>query len=380
MTTGDRDRAGGTKERAAAARGAATAAPPRRRILAAAALAPVLAGVGAATAHATDGRDCPPDRDGSDGPDGRDPDRDRDRDHGRGQGRGQGGRELLRPVPTAASDWSKVATVLGRQGSLLGETIYRTGYPRHDLKVVSHGVKVSAGLALGSHVAFARYSDGSSLVMGDLTVTETEMQHAIDALHAHDIMVTAVHKHLLSHTPDIWWMHVHGHGHDAVALARGMRAAFDRTGTPPGKKPGTPPRIDLDTKAMDTALGAKGSNAQGIYKSVFRRRETITDGGLLLPSGTGATTAFNFQALGGGRAAVNGDFALIADEVHQAMRLLRRGGIDLVELHNHGLADEPRLFFLHLWAVGDGVRLAKALRRAVDVTNVTPVRELDPED
>jgi hypothetical protein len=44
----------------------------------------------------------------------------------------------------------------------------------------------------------------------------------------------------------------------------------------------------------------------------------------------------------------------------------------LVELHQHALDDRPRLFYMHLWAVDDGVRPARALRPAVDAHNVTP--------
>jgi hypothetical protein len=310
-------------------------------VLAAAALAPMLAGAGPTAAHA--------------------------RPIGTTGARSFG---LVEPVPTAESDWEGVANALGRRGSMMQRTVYRTGFTRRDLHVVSHGITVAPSLALGSHVAFVRYADGSTLVMGDVAVTEDELQEVSDALHAHGIAQTAIHKHLLAQTPDIWWTHVHGHGRDAVALARGLRAAFDRTGTPPAVPPASPQPVDLDTAGIDASLGVKGSIDDGIYKCVFVRREIITDGGLVLPPGTGSTTAFNFQPLGGGRAALSGDFVLIAKEVQDVLVALRRGGIELVELHNHGLTDEPRLFFTHFWAVGDGVTLARALRPAVDATNI----------
>ncbi|MFF8914950.1 DUF1259 domain-containing protein [Streptomyces sp. NPDC015032] len=75
---------------------------------------------------------------------------------------------------------------------------------------------------------------------------------------------------------------------------------------------------------------------------------------------------------GGGRAALSGDCAMLAGEVQNVLKALRRGGIELVELHNHHLAEGPRLFFTHIWAVGDGVELARAVRAAVDTTNVVP--------
>ncbi|MGW1025721.1 DUF1259 domain-containing protein [Streptomyces sp. NPDC002577] len=274
---------------------------------------------------------------------------------------------------TTLSDWSSVADVLGRTGDMKRNVMYHTGLPRGDLRVVSRGVRVKPELALGSHVSFVRYADGSTLLMGDTVVTEGELQKFCDVLQEHGIELTALHKHLLSQTPDIWWLHVHGHGHDPVALARGLRAAFDRTGTPPPRPAGRPQPVDLDTAGIDAALGVKGSSDGDIWKSVFVRRETIIDGDLVLPPGLGSTTALNFQPLGGGWAAVSGDCAMIAEEVQDVLSGLRRAGLKLVELHNHGLMDEPRLFFVHFWGVGDGVQLARALRPVVNATNVVPV-------
>lgn len=149
--------------------------------------------------------------------------------------------------------------------------------------MVSDGVVVTPELALGTHVAFVRYADGSTMLMGDVVVTERELQQVTDAWQAHGIEQTALHKHLLAQIPDIWWIHAHAHGHDAVALARGLRAGFDRTGTPPAQPPGPPVQVDLDIAGMEAALGAKGSTDDGLYKVIFVRRETIADGHLILP-------------------------------------------------------------------------------------------------
>ncbi|MEU2841667.1 DUF1259 domain-containing protein [Streptomyces sp. NPDC007076] len=327
----------------------ARAIPSRRRVLTAAALAPVLTSAGPAAAQPQP----------------------RPRPRPTGMAGAAHGRRV-EPVPTTPADWAEVTKVLGRRGNMLRDTTYHTGFPRRDLHVVSDGVAVSAGLALGTHVAFVRYADGSTMIMGDVVVTEHELQHVIDAWQAHGIEQTALHKHLLAQTPDLWWTHVHGHGHDAVALARGLMAGFDRTGTPPAVPPQRSDPVDLDVAGMAAALGTEGTTEDGLYKVVFVRRETITDGHLILPPGLGATSAFNFQPLGGGRAAVSGDCVMRADEVPHVLSALRRGGIKLVELHNHHLAEDPRLFFTHFWAVGDGVRLARALRPAVDATDVVP--------
>ncbi|MFD0514901.1 DUF1259 domain-containing protein [Streptomyces aureus] len=249
-------------------------------------------------------------------------------------------------------------------------------YPRDDLRVVVEGgIVIKPELALGAHVAFVRYADGGTMCMGDVAVTEKELQGVIDVWQANGIAVTALHKHLPAHRPDMWWVHVHGHGQDEkeeLALAKGLRAGFDRTGIPPATPSGPPSPVALDAAGIDAALGAKGSSDGVVYKAVFARRETIFDGHLVLPSGLGATSAFIFQPLGNGRAALSGDCVMLAEEVQNVLGALRRGGIKLVELHNHHLTESPRLFFTHFWAVGDAVELAKALRPAVDATNVVP--------
>jgi hypothetical protein len=311
--------------------------PSRRNVLTAAALAPVLTAVPEARALS-----------------------------------GPHGRALVAPVLTKLTDWADVGKALGRPGDMK-RFMYHTGLPRRDLKVYSHGVRIDPALALGTHVSFVRYADGSTLLMGDVVVTEGELQRFIDVLQKHDIMQTAIHKHLLAHEPEVWWIHVHAHGHDPVAVARGLRAAFDRTGTPPPAPATSAPHVDLDTAAIDAAMGVKGVPDGVVYKSTYVRHETVADGHLILPPGLGATTSVNFQPLGGGRAAVSGDLVLIAGEVQPALVALRRGGIELVELHHHNLTDEPRLFFVHYWGVGNAVALAKAIRRAVDTTNVVPM-------
>jgi len=311
----------------------------RRRVLAAAALAPTLTGAPA---------------------------------EARALSAGPKPRALVEPVMTKLADWAAVGEALGRPGDMR-RFMYHTPFPRLDLTVFSRGIQIDPAPALGTHVSFVRYADHSTLLMGDAVVTEGELQRFSDVLQQHGIMQTAIHKHLLAHQPAVWWVHLHAHGHDPVAVARGLRAALDRTGTPPAEPATSSPPVDLDTAAIDAAMGVKGTADGEVYKSTYVRRETIADGPVILPPGLGATTSVNFQPLGGGRAAISGDLVMIAKEVQGVLVALRRGGVELVEVHHHNLTDEPRLFFVHYWAVGDAVRLAKAIRRAVDTTNVVPM-------
>jgi hypothetical protein len=288
-----------------------------------------------------------------------------------GTAAGQRG-EAIEPVTTSEQDWHGVAQALGRPGKLKGGSVYRVSFPRRDLTVTSQGVEIKAGLALGSYASFARYPDGTKVVMGDLVVAEDELPKVTDALHAHGIGQTAVHKHLLDHQPSVWWTHFHAEGPDAARIAQGVRAALDVTATPPPAEPAPQTPIELNTAALDQGMGTQGTNKNGIYTFSFARNETITSHGRVLPTPMGVATAINFQPTGGGQAAINGDFVMTAGEVQKVIETLRAGGIQIVALHNHALDDQPRLFYMHFWAHDDAVDLARTLKKAMGATNVTP--------
>ena len=68
-------------------------------------------------------------------------------------------------------------------------------------------------------------------------------------------------------------------------------------------------------------------------------------------------------------AATTGDFVLLADEVNPVVKALTENGIIVTAIHNHMLYDNPRLFMMHFWAVGDPAKLAVGLKAALDKTN-----------
>src|SRR6266436_7967836 len=82
----------------------------------------------------------------------------------------------------------------------------------------------------------------------------------------------------------------------------------------------------------------------------------------------GVANAIGFQPTEGGKAAITGDFVLTGDEVNPVIKALRANNIDVTAVHSHMLDEQPRLFFLHFWAVDDALKLAKGLRAALDKT------------
>ncbi len=90
---------------------------------------------------------------------------------------------------------------------------------------------------------------------------------------------------------------------------------------------------------------------------------------MTIPPAMGVASAINLQAVDDtGRIAATGDFVLISPEVDKVVNQLTRDGVRVTAIHNHMLGEQPRLTFVHFWATGDAVEVAKSLRRALDGT------------
>lgn len=268
-----------------------------------------------------------------------------------------------------AGNWKEVEDAMGRPGQMQPGDAIKFGMPRKDLHVVLDGVDIKPGLALGSWAAFKRHG-GGAMVMGDLVLTEDEVEPVMMKLQEGGIHESAVHNHLIGESPHVMYMHIASHG-DAVQMAKAIREALALTKTPgPDAAPASPAaELGFDQKQVEQILGHTGRVNGGVLQIGVPRGETITDSGMAVPPSMGVATALNFQPTGNGKAAITGDFVLLGTEVNPVIKALRQNGIAVTALHSHMLMEEPRLFFMHFWANDDALKLAKGLRAALDSTN-----------
>ncbi len=270
----------------------------------------------------------------------------------------------------STASWKPVEAALGRPGQLQPGGVYKFALPRKDMKVVKDGLTVAPGLALGSWLAFKKMGN-EAMVMGDLVLSEEEIEPVMLKLQQEGIEQSSIHNHLLGESPRVIYMHIEGHG-DPVVLAHSLAAAIALTKTP-APATATPAAtlqpIDLNTGQVEQALGYTGKVNGGILQFSVPRLEKITDGAMEVPPAMGTATAINFQPTGGGKAAISGDFVLLASEVNPVIRALRTHGIEVEAMHNHMLYDQPHLYFMHFWANDDAVKVAQGLRAALDATN-----------
>jgi Domain of Unknown Function (DUF1259) len=269
-----------------------------------------------------------------------------------------------------ASDWRQVEEAMGRPGQMQPGEVIRFGLPRKDLHVVLDGVDIKPGLALGSWAAFKRHGSGA-MVMGDLVLTEDEVEPVMMKLQESGIQESAVHNHLIRESPRVMYMHIASQG-DAVQMAKAVHDALALTKTPgPDTAPAVQSAFELgfDQKQVEQILGHSGKVHGGVLHIAVPRAETITASGVTVPPSMGVATALNFQPTGNGKAAITRDFVLLGGEVNPVIKALRQNGIAVMALHSHMLMEEPRLFFMHFWANDDAVKLAQGLRAALDSTN-----------
>ncbi len=266
-----------------------------------------------------------------------------------------------------ANRWKSVDDELGRKGTLLPGDVYKVGLPRTDLKVTVGDVTLKPALALGGWVAFKEAGHGA-MVMGDLVVTEDEVAPLTAKLQAAGIEQTAIHNHVLHENPRVMYMHIEGHG-TAGELAKKLHDALTVTKLPAPTAAKQVPLEGLEQTQIEQALGRKGNVNGGVLQFSVPRSEKISDNGMEVPPAMGTATSINFQPTGGGKAAITGDFVLLASEVNPVISVLTENGIAVTALHSHMLNDEPRLFFMHFWANDDAAKLAKALNHALGQTN-----------
>jgi hypothetical protein len=153
-----------------------------------------------------------------------------------------------------------------------------------------------------------------------------------------------------------------------LKLAASINSVLAITGTPL-TAPGSPQTTaSPDWSKVEAILGKSGKHNGMLLQYSFARKEKLRDGGMEMPAAMGMATGINLQ-MDGNLAATTGDFVLLADEVNPVIKALTENGIVVTAVHNHMLFDDPRLFMMHFWAVGDPEKIAVGLKAAMDKTN-----------
>ena len=271
----------------------------------------------------------------------------------------------------APLDGAKIDQLTGGKGKLdEKEGVYKVSVPRADLKVVAGGVHLTPPMGLTTWAAFTK-SGAHTMVMGDLCLTEDQVNPVMSVALDNGLEVTALHNHFFWDSPKVMFMHIGGMG-DEEKLAAAVGKVFAKIKETAGGKGETAAKADIDPAktALDPAkieavLGEKGELANGVYKVTIGR--TTKMGGHAVGKTMGVNTWAAFAG-SDAQAVVDGDFAMLESELQGVLKALRGANINVVAIHQHMTGEQPRVMFLHYWGIGSTTELANGLKAALAKT------------
>lgn len=266
-------------------------------------------------------------------------------------------------------EYQAVLKTLGKQGDYKANVL-KVNIPRNDLKVTVAQVRTPTAFGFGGWVAMTK-GTGMAVLMGDLVLTQDEVNPVMSALLDNGLEVTALHNHFFWDEPRIYYMHVHGHGTPAD-LAQKLKPALDLIGksapapAPAGAAGASPvPAPQIDTARIAQIVGTPGEQSGEVYKITVGRDDLkITEMGAAINARMGLNTWAAFVGTNE-KAAIAGDVAMLASEVTPVLKALRQNGLDVVAIHHHMIGTQPTIFFLHYWGTGPAEKLATGFKAAL---------------
>jgi hypothetical protein len=267
-------------------------------------------------------------------------------------------------------DTTAIEQASGLKGQIIAEEkVFKIGKPRSDVKIQVDQWAMAPFMGLGSWAAFTP-AHGGAMMMGDTVLFEDEVNPVMSAAFDAGLDVTALHNHFFFDEPKVYFMHIGGMG-DAKTLAAGVKRVYDkiaeiRAANPtPGKS--FPGKIEspssITAGPLEAALGAKGQSTQGMFKVVIGRTRSMHGVPVGKEMGINTWAAF---AGSDNLAFVDGDFAMLENELQTVLRAMRKEGINIVVIHQHMSQEQPRYLFLHYWGKGSAPDLARSLKRVLD--------------
>ena len=264
------------------------------------------------------------------------------------------------------ADYQQVLKIVGKSSDYKANVL-KVNIPRNDLHMRVAGVTLPTPFGFGGWFAMTKGDGGHDVLMGDLVLTQEEVNPVMSALLDHGLEVTALHNHFFWDEPRVFYMHLHGHG-EAVDLANEIKPALDLIGrgAPVPVPGGSAPKSTLDTARIAKIVGHEGEQSGAVYKITIGRDDlSIKDMGAAITARMGLNTWAAFAGTDND-AAIAGDVAMLETEVTPVLKALRSNGLDVVAIHHHMTNTQPMIIFLHYWGRGPADKLAAGFKAALD--------------
>lgn len=268
----------------------------------------------------------------------------------------------------------KYESLTGLKGSYNEkEKVFKASFPRNDVKIFVDNMPLDPFMGLASWVAFTPMDGNKFMVMGDLVLFQDEVNPVMSTLLNNNIEVTALHNHFFYDTPKVYFMHIAGEDSLGV-LANGVKKALGmvqeirlKNSSPKNNFEGVSisSKTSIDLSSLEKIFDIKGQGKDGMAKFVFGRSVKMDN--VTLGSDMGVNTWAAFVGTNE-NAIVDGDFAVSESELQPVLKVLRKGGINIVAIHHHMTMESPKLIFLHYWGKGSPETLAKTIKEALSLT------------
>ena len=270
------------------------------------------------------------------------------------------------------ADYKAVIDSLGRTGDFK-DGVLKVNIPRSDLKVTVAGVPTPTPFGFGGWIAMTKGDGTMQVMMGDLVLTQDEVNPVMSAVLAQGLDVTAMHNHFFWDSRRMFFMHVHGHG-TAADLAKRIKPALDLIGKVSTRSEATSTMTStitggtIDTARLASIIGTPGDQNGQVYKITIGRPDiAVKEMGATINSRMGLNTWAAFFGTDAS-AVVAGDVAMRDAEVTPVLKALRDNGIEVVAIHHHMTGTQPAVIFLHYWGQGPAEKLANGVRAAINQT------------
>jgi len=268
------------------------------------------------------------------------------------------------------AEYQQVLKIVGKTGDYKSNVL-KINVPRNDLHVKIAGYAVPTPFGFGGWFAMTKGDGGEEVMMGDLVLTQDEVNPVMSALLEHGLEVTALHNHFFWEDPRVFFMHIHGHG-KAVDLANQIKPALDLIGQAKPSESGghgastAAKQGTLDTDRIAKIVGHAGEQNGPVYKITLGRDDLdVKQMGATINARMGLNTWAAFVG-SNDDAAVAGDVAMLETEVTPTLKALRSHGLDVVAIHHHMINSRPVIIFLHYWGRGPAEKLATGFKAGLD--------------
>jgi hypothetical protein len=264
------------------------------------------------------------------------------------------------------TEYQSVLSALGKTGDYK-DGVLKVNIPRTDLSVRISGRPVPTPLGFGGWIAMTKGDGGHEILMGDLVLTEDEVNPVMSAALDNGLAVTALHNHFFWEQPRIFYMHVHGMG-TAAELTKRVQPALKLIDAAVARVPkaASGPAVSGPSGApLAKIIGHDGEQNGPVYKITIGRPDiNMVEHGARINARMGLNTWAAFAGTDAD-AVVAGDVAMLEHELTPVLKALRSHGLNIVAIHHHMTDVQPMVVFLHYYGTGPAAKLAEGVRAAV---------------